>query len=204
MKKTMIAASIAISLLSGCVSTGEAVSVAEINERATVVQTEQYETSAVTGLEQVRLPINSLFNESVPILNDYIEGTKAFEEGAQFQGALNLQETEEERLALLEEYKNSEDAGKQRVYQDYIAMMNDDHMQSIYKRIGTITTELAVQVAIFAQIDQTTLWTDIDWSEVLDEKDKLAMTVDQIDILTDSFVTLNDEYNNNKAAGLIK
>lgn len=204
MKKTIIAISLATALLSGCASTDEPVSVAEINQRAVVAQTETYEQSSVTGLEQVRLPINSLFNESVPILNDYIEGTKAFEEGSQLQAAANMKETEEERLEFLDEYKNSEDAGKQKMYQDYIAMINDDHMQSIYKRIGTVSLELATQVAVFSQLDQSTLWTDVDWSDVLDEKAKLAMTVEQIDILTDSFVTLNDEHNNNKAAGLIK
>lgn len=204
MKKTIIAASLALAVLSGCASTDDSVSVVEVNKRAVAVQTETYEQSAVTGLEQARLPINSLFNESVPILNDYIEGTKAFEEGSQLQAAANMKETEEERLAFLEEYKNSEDIGKQKMYQDYIAMINDDHMQSIYKRIGTVSLELAAQVAVFSQIDQSSLWTDVDWSEILDEKDKLAMTVDQIDILTDSFVTLNNEHNNNKAAGLIK
>jgi hypothetical protein len=204
MKKTIMAASIALALLSGCVSTGEVESVAEINRHAEVVQAEQYVQSAVTGLEQVRLPINSLFNESVPILNDYIEGTKAFEEGSQFRTALSMEETEEARLALLEKYKTSEVAGEQKMYQDYIAMMNDDHMQSIYKRIGTVSLELGKQVAMFAKIDQTALWTDIDWSEIMNEKDKLAMTITQIDILTDSFTTLNDEYNHNKAAGLIK
>ena len=204
MNKTIIAASLALALLSGCVSTGETMSVTDINERAEVIQTATYEKSAVMGLEEVRLPINSLFNASVPILNDYIEGTKAFEEGAQLQAATNMQETEEDRLALLEKYKNSDDVAEQKMYQNYISMMNDEHMQSIYKRIQTVALEIGIQVITFSQIDQTTLWTNIDYLKIMDEKDKLTMTMDQLDILTDSFITLNDEYNNNKAAGLIK
>jgi len=206
MKKTIISASLAVALLSGCMSTGdsESVSVVEVNQRAEVILADKYEHSSVPALEQARLPINSLFNESVPILNDYIARTKAFEEGAQLQSALNMQETEEERLALLKKYEESKDAGEKKMYQDYIAMINDEHMTDIYKRIGSVSLELAEQVLLFSQIDQTALWTNVAWSELADEKTKLALTVDQIDILTDSFVALNDEYNNNKAAGLIK
>jgi hypothetical protein len=204
MKKTILAASLAVALLSGCMTTSDPVTVAELNVRAEAVQSLQYEKSAVSGLEQVRLPINSLFNQSVPILNDYIAGQEAFAEGSQLQASLSFAETEEERLAMLEEYKNSEDAAKKSMHDDYIAMINDDHMESIYKRIGVVSLEIAAQALLFAQMDQVALWTDIDFSEIMNEKDKLAVTLDQLDILNDSFTTLNDEQNNNKAAGLIK
>lgn len=201
MKKTLLAAIIAASMVSGCSMLGATEQTpAQLNAKSQELAAQEYTESSIQPVEQVRMAVNSLFKESTPIYADYTKHVDTNKVGGQVSSALMMKETDEERDAFLADLK----ANKTDDYNAYIAFINDKYMDSIYKRALKVGAEIAVQTMAFSEIDQTSLLGQIDFSELGNEKDKLVLTADQVMMLNDTVYSLYQEYQYNKAADLIK
>ncbi|MGF1715943.1 hypothetical protein [Photobacterium chitinilyticum] len=201
MKKTLIATVIAASMVSGCSMFGATEQTpATLNLKAQELSTQQYTNSSIQQVEQVRLIINSLFTESVPIYSDYAKHIETNQVGGQVSSALMMKESDEERDTFIADLK----ANKNDDYNAYIAFINDTYMDSIYKRSLKVGAEIAVQTLAFNKIDQSALLGELDFSQLGTEKDKLTLTTEQISVLNDTVYSLYQEYQYNKAAELIR
>ena len=215
MKKNLIAAALVVALTSGCSMMGggeDGLSVKEVNLRATELNAQPYQKSKITSAEVLRNSINDLYMESMPILNDYEKRLSNYELGAQLQGlrAMEVAENGDEAGAtLMEAYKNGEVEGVEKedalkMYKDYEAMINDSFILDTTMRIGEVVVKLLVELDKFSKMDQSAMLSEVDFSDLSYEKDRFSVTGDQLSIMSDGFSTIMDEYNANKAAGLIK
>ena len=221
MKKNLIAAALVVALTSGCSMMGggedESLSVADVNTRAselTVKMNENggYQMSSIKTLEQVRIPINTLYTSSVEILNHYSKSLEKYEDGAQLQTLVNMERSnngDAGAKTLLESYQMGtvegvEPEAAKKMYADYVSMINDEDINKMNIEIVKVAVTLAVEVYAFTQLDQSALLKDVDFKTMHLEMDRISVTTDQLSIMTDAFSTLNAEYDANKAAGLIK
>ncbi len=188
-------------MVSGCSMLGATEQTpAQLNAKSQELAAQEYTESSIQPVEQVRMAVNSLFKESTPIYADYTKHVDTNKVGGQVSSALMMKETDEERDAFLADLK----ANKTDDYNAYIAFINDKYMDSIYKRALKVGAEIAVQTMAFSELNQTSLLSQIDFSELGNEKDKLVLTADQVMMLNDTVYSLYQEYQYNKAADLIK
>ncbi|CAK3142358.1 hypothetical protein EDB60_110149 [Vibrio crassostreae] len=205
MKKTILAtALIASAFLSGCASTGsDKATPAELQAEYQSVSAEQFKLSQINELSQVATTVNQLFEESYPIYQDYVayvETTNGV--GASHAAALTMIEDEADRVAYLEDVK----VNKPAEFAEYKAFINDEHLNSIYKRAGFAALKAAAQAALIANIDTGSLisGSGLGFTDLATEKGVVSLMDDQVSVLNSTIVALSDEYEANKAAQAIK
>ncbi|WP_394211917.1 hypothetical protein [Enterovibrio calviensis] len=204
-KKSLIALLMSSAVLSGCssMSNDEVVTPAALSAEYSEVASQEVQLSQISQLSHIASTTNELFKESYPVYQDYaahVENSNGI--GAAHSSAVAMLETEEECQAYIADLKAS-NADEYQQYQDFI---NDEHMVSIYSRIAKVALKAAAQSVLIAKIDTGSLIADsgLGLMDLGREKDVVSQMADQISVMNKTIVALNDEYEANKAANLIK
>lgn len=198
MKKTILAAAMALSMISGCSLIGASEKTPdELLVAVQEISAQQYTISKVASLEQTRMAINTLSAEAQPVYADYVNHLNSNADAKQIQAGLSMQKTDEDKAVFLESLTDEE----RTAYTDFV---NDEYMTAVYKKAAIVGLEVVTQSAAFSQIDTTALLGSVDFSDMLQEGNNVDLTVDQLALLNDTIYSLYQEYQYNKAAGFIK
>jgi len=198
MKKTILAAAIALSMISGCSMMGASEQTPdELLVAVQEISSQEYTTSKIALLEQTRMAVNTLSAEAQPVYADYVNHLNSNDDAKQIQAGLSMQETEEDKAAFWATLPKEEQAA----YTDFV---NDEYMTAVYKKAAAVGLEIAAQTAAFSQLDTKALMGNLDFSDMGQEVSNVDLTVDQLALLNDTVYSLYQEYQYNKAAGFIK
>ncbi|WP_017220511.1 hypothetical protein [Moritella dasanensis] len=198
MKKTILAAAIALSMISGCSMMGASEQTPdELLVAVQEVSSQEYTASKIAPLEQTRMAVNTLSAEAQPVYADYVNHLNSNDDAKQIQAGLSMQETEEDKAAFWATLSKEEQAA----YTDFV---NDEYMTAVYKKAAVVGLEIAAQTAAFSQLDTKALMGNLDFSDMGQEASNVDLTVDQLALLNDTIYSLYQEYQYNKAAGFIK
>ena len=188
MKKTILASSLAIALLSGCMMTGtsEHASYKELQKEGERLMlsssAEGYSPTGVHDLEMVRLAVNSGFLIALPIYERYTEELLNTPELGNFFAATENVETEEEKKAI---YDSLSPEGK-KIIDDYLS---SSVVQEMMKGIGEVVGVLLKNSASFLAVNSPSVLAEVDWTDLIGEKNRIAHTYDQIAYLDETIVS---------------
>lgn len=158
-----------------------------------------YKRSNIVELEIARSAIDELYNTSLDIYTDYVAKLANDDAAGRVNAALSFAQNEEERNTVLADIKANSPAD----YDAYVAFVNSDFSKKISIRVVKAAAKIAVQSAAFAQVDTAAMLKTVDFQDLMDEKDNLALTQEQLDLMTEAIGSLNAEYEANKAANLL-
>lgn len=187
MKKVALAVSVAMALMTGCASnSGESVSHKDLVARGVEIYThsttDAYQASAVKEIEIARSAINTAFLMGKPAYEGYYqEATKSA--GIQsYMAAVNDAGGSKEKAKEIYDALTPE---QKKVVKDfYTGEKNKQIMEGLRK-----AAEVALKnITEFQNLDTAALLKQVDFSQMMAEKDKLALTADQISYLQDTVV----------------
>lgn len=187
MKKILLSAVIATSLLTGCASNGgSAVSYADLQAQGSELlagaQVNSYAPSTVKELEVARTLINTAFLAAKPA---YEQFTAAMQKDAvigNYFAAVEAVKTEEEKKAIYDalapEDKKAIDA-----------FNNSEMSKQVFAGLGEASLVALKNLAVFEALDTAGLLKSVEFSMLMQEKDKLAFTTKQVAYLNDTVVS---------------
>ena len=193
MKKTILASSLAIALLSGCMMTGtsEHASYKELQkegQRLMVSSTvEGYSPTGIHRLEIARIAVNSGFLVAQPIYERYTEQLLNTPELGNFLLATEKAETEEEKKAIYDAL----DPKQKEVVDKYLT---SSVAQEAMKGIGKVVLVLLKNSGSFLVANSPSILAEVDWLDLISEKNRIAHTIDQIAYLDETIVSAYDNY----------
>jgi len=211
MKKTILAATVFASLLSGCMTTGGQASYADLQKEgvelyqgSAIVGTPYeftkedgtkiegkvetgYQVSNVAELEVIRTVINATFLTALPVYERFSTEMMNNTEVGQYFAAVEAADTEEDKSQVFE---NLSEADKQKV-KDF---ENSSVSQELLSGLGDVALVVLKNSAAFAEIDTAALISNVDFSELMTEKDRVSHTADQILYMNDTVVSAYQNY----------
>jgi len=211
MKKTILAATVFASLLSGCITTGEPASYVELqaqgqelylesaSQGTTYVATtlegseedrtidEGYQTSQIPELEKIRTVVNATFLTAKPVYERFSEEMIHNTVVGNYFAAIDAADNDEE-IATVNAALSAED---KKIIAEFKESSVSKELLMGLKDVAAVVLENS---AAFAQIDTMALLTSVDFSEVMTEKDLLGHTTDQILYMNDTVVSAYSNY----------
>ncbi|MCG7587994.1 hypothetical protein [Photobacterium sp. OFAV2-7] len=193
MKKTLLAAIIAASMVSGCsmITDSEKVSYAELQTTGTELaersNADNYQPSSIKEAEVLRIAVNTAFYAAKPAYERYTEELLATPAVGNYFSAVESVDSEEEKKAvydaLSEENKKAVDK--------FMASSVFDEVIGGLKEAAVPAMKSATS---FLALDTTSLLADINFSELPAEKDKFALTAEQLEYLDKTVVSAYNNY----------
>lgn len=211
MKKTILAATIFTSLLSGCITTGDQASYAELQAQGQELYLESasqgttyvvttgkgseedrtvdtgYQTSQIPELEKIRTVVNATFLTAKPVYERFSEEMINNTVVGNYFAAIDAADNDEEIAAV-----NAALSAKDK------KIIADFQESSVGKELLVGLKDVAVVVlensAAFAQVDTMALIASVDFSEIMTEKELLGHTTDQILYMNDTVVSAYNNY----------
>lgn len=195
MKKTLLASLFSISLLSGCSTLsgddGQPVSFEEMKtvgtELAINSDSQHYEPSAIPELETVRISVNTAFLAAKPAYEKYVNEMIATPVLGNFFSATEAASTEQEKQAIYDALSPKDKA----TVDEFLASSMFDEVVGGLKDAAI---PAAKSVGMMLMVDSSELLSQVAWLELLDEKNKLSLTTDQISYLNDSVISAYTNY----------
>jgi len=211
MKKTILAATVFASLLSGCMTTGGQASYADLQKEGVELYQDSaivgtpyeftkedgtkiegkvetgYQVSNVAELEVIRTVINATFLTALPVYERFSTEMMNNTEVGQYFAAVEAADTEEDKAQVFE---NLSEADKQKV-KDF---ENSSVGQELLSGLGDVALVVLKNSAAFAELDTAALISNVDFSELMTEKDRLGHTADQILYMNDTVVSAYNNY----------
>jgi len=211
MKKTILAATIFASLLSGCMTTGGSASYAELQEEGqnlylesatkgtsyvvlTAEGTEKtktidagYQESKIAELENIRTIINATFLTAKPVYERFSDEMINSPVVGSYFAAIDNADDDEEIAAINaalspEEKKIIDDFKASSVSQELLVGLKD------------VAAVVLANSDTFTQLDTSALISDVDFSDMMSEKDRLDHTADQLLYMNDTVVSAYNNY----------
>lgn len=193
MKKTIIASSLAIFLLSGCISTGfgEKSSYVELQKEGQEMMLSSnaggYSASGVQDLEKVRLVINSTFLVAQPIYERYTETLINTPAIGNYLAATEAVDSKEDKEAIYtaltpSDKKTVDNYLKSSVTKEAMSGMSD------------VLSVLLENQSTFLTASSGNALLQVDWSDIMAEKDRISHTADQIAYLNSTVVSAYQNY----------
>lgn len=193
MKKTLLAIVVATSIISGCAGIGsqDTVSYEELRKDGAelMVNSEagKYQPSLIKEMEVARLAINSAFLASKPVYERYTEELMNTAELGNFFAATEAADSEEDKRAI---YDALPAESKVKV-DDFLASSVTKEMM---KGLGDAAETALVNIAVFNDMDTKEMLTGVEFSRLLDEKDLLSHTLDQVSYINSTVVSAYKNY----------
>lgn len=211
MKKTILAVAVFASLLSGCMTTGGQASYADLQAQGqelylesaavgssyvvtTADGTEEertvaagYQASNIVELENIRTIINVTFLTAKPVYERFSEEMINNTDVGNYFAAVDAAETDEEKAKV---YTNLSPEKKQ--------IIKDFENSSVGKELLIGLKDVAFVIlknsTAFTEIDTMALISNVDFSEIMAEKDRLGHTTDQLLYMNDTVVSAYKNY----------
>jgi hypothetical protein len=210
MKKTILAATIFASLLSGCMTTGESASYADLQAEGqelylesavvgtpymTVEKGEKVEHEVKTGyqvsnipeLETIRMVVNATFLTAKPVYERFSDEMINSPAVGSYFAAIDNAENDEAIAAINAALSPEE----KKIIDDFKA---SSVSQELLTGLGDVAVVVLKNSASFAQIDAVGLISNVDFSELMTEKDRLGHTTDQLLYMNDTVVSAYQNY----------
>jgi hypothetical protein len=211
MKKTILAATIFASLLSGCMTTGGGATYVELQEQGQelylesattgssyIVLTEEgvektekvgagYQVSNIPELETIRMIVNATFLTAKPVYERFSEEMINSPAVGSYFAAIDNAENDEE-IAAINAALSPED---KKIIDDFKASSVSEELLS---GLGDVALVVLKNSASFAEIDTAGLISNVDFSELMTEKDRLGHTADQLLYMNDTVVSAYQNY----------
>ena len=193
MKKTLLAMTLAASMISGCSMIGGAdtVSYDELKKEGDALllqsDTNGYKASTVAELEVARLVVNSAFLASKPAYDRYTEELLATPALGNYFAAVEAVESEEEKRKIYDELlpKNKK-------------IVDDFNKSSISEEVMSGLADASIVVlkssAAFLLLDTTSMLSDVEFSEMMGEKDNVSLTMEQISYMDSTIVSAYENH----------
>ncbi|WP_372882258.1 hypothetical protein [Psychromonas sp.] len=193
MKKTILAVTLAATLLSGCsaIMGNETRSYDELKAdgQALLLKSneEGYSASGIQDLEKIRLGVNSAFLIAEPMYERYTENLLNTPELGNFMAATEAAESEEEKKAIY-------DALPQETKDKVDAYLNSSMTQEVMKGAAEVAKVILKNSTAFLTVNTTSVLTQIDFTDLMAEKARIAHTADQLAYLDTTLVSAYKNY----------
>ncbi|PVZ70657.1 hypothetical protein [Pelagibaculum spongiae] len=186
--KTMIlVASVATLLMAGCATSGsEKMTVTDYKTQGQELMAVEFAPTKISSIDEARQPINALFINALPLYTEYTDKVLAAPEYAQVMSSLDLENKSDEDAKAAYDALTDEQRG---VVNEFNAA-NDDLMKRIFK----ISIDLLAQQALFNELDTGSLLKEVKFSEMMDVKDQLSLTKDQLGFVSETAGKINKNY----------
>ena len=193
MKKTILAVTLAASLLSGCsaIMGNEARSYDELKAEGQALllasNEEGYSPSNIKSLEVARLGVNSVFLIAEPVYERYIETLLTTPEVGNFMAATEAAESEEEKKAI---YDALSDENKIIIHE----YLNSSLTKEAMKGAKEVTGVIKKNSAAFLALDTKSLLSQVSFADLATEKGHITHTKDQLAYLDTTLVSAYQNY----------
>lgn len=193
MKKTALAMVLAVTMMSGCsmIAGQETVSYEDLKEQGNVLlvqsNEEGYKPSHIGEVEAVRLVVNSTFLTAKPIYERYTDELLADATIGNYFAAVEGKDTEEEKRAI---YDALTPENKIKIDNFNKSSINNEMMEGL-KDAALVALKNS---AVFLEFDVTTMLADVDFTKLMDEKDALSLTAEQIIYLDSTVISAYENY----------
>lgn len=193
MKKTVLAMVLAATMVSGCSMIGgsETVSYEDLREQGNVLLLASneagYKASDIQQLEAIRLVVNTAFLTAKPVYERYIDELMATPDLNNYFSAVEAMETEEEKRAVYdalnpEQKKIVDEFNQSSVGNEIMLGLKDAALVALKNS------------AVFLEADTTAMLSDVDFSKLMDEKDAVSLTAEQVIYMDKTVVSAYENY----------
>lgn len=195
MKKTLLAVTLAATLISGCSSImgNETRSYSELKEEGQLLflasNVEVYSASNVQVLEAARLGINSVFLIAEPMYERYTEKLINTPELGNYMAATEAVDSEEKKQAIYDaltpDMKNKVD--------EYV---NSSAMKEVMESASEVALVLLKNSSVFINMNSNpaTIFRQIDFADLPAEKARIAHTYNQLAYMDTTLVSAYENY----------
>lgn len=193
MKKTILAVALAASMVSGCsmIAGKETRSYAELQTEGQALllasNEEGYSASGIQDLEKIRLGVNSVFLIAEPMYERYTEKLINTPELGNFMAATEAAESEEEKKAIY-------DALTPEMKVKVDKYVNSSVMKDVMKSAGEVAKVILKNSAVFLEMNTTSILTQIDFTDLMAERERIAHTYNQLAYLDTTLVSAYENY----------
>ncbi|NOH34678.1 hypothetical protein [Vibrio chagasii] len=193
MKKTLLTMVLAASMLSGCSMIGgqETVSYEDLKhegaELAIRSNGDNYVPSIVKEAEVARIAVNTAFLASKPAYERYTEELLATPALGNYFSAVEAVDSEEEKRAIYDSLTEED----KKVVDNYMA---SSVFSEVIEGLKDAALPATKSVVTFMAMDQTDLLDGVEFSALLTEKDKFALTAEQALYLNETVVSAYENY----------
>ena len=204
MKKELLALSVAALVVSGCTNhSGSNFAYDSQNDNGPqiVMPTQEsitqqaYQPSDITDIETVRSGVNSAFLIAQPVYEQFLTHLNTEPALGDYFSSVGSAKTEDEKQAAFDLLSAENRTALS-------AFMNSEASKQVIAKLVDAAKTAMVNIAQFQALDTASLMTDVGVLELINEKDKLAQTVDQVDYLNSTVISAYNNYT--QVAKLIK
>ncbi|CAH6977053.1 conserved exported hypothetical protein [Vibrio chagasii] len=193
MKKTLLTMVLAASMVSGCSMIGgqETVSYEDLKhegaELAVRSNGDNYVPSVVKEAEIARIAVNTAFLASKPAYERYTEELLATPALGNYFSAVEAVDSEEEKRAIYDSLTEED----KKVVDNYMA---SSVFSEVIEGLKDAALPATKSVVTFMAMDQTDLLDGVEFSALLTEKDKFALTAEQALYINETVVSAYENY----------
>ncbi|CAH7002466.1 conserved exported hypothetical protein [Vibrio chagasii] len=193
MKKTLLTMVLAASMVSGCSMIGgqETVSYEDLKHEGAelVVRSngDNYVPSVVKEAEIARIAVNTAFLASKPAYERYTEELLATPALGNYFSAVEAVDSEEEKRAIYDSLTEED----KKVVDNYMA---SSVFSEVIEGLKDAALPATKSVVTFMAMDQTDLLDGVEFSALLTEKDKFALTAEQALYINETVVSAYENY----------
>ncbi|MCG9565461.1 hypothetical protein [Vibrio chagasii] len=193
MKKTLLTMVLAASMVSGCSMIGgqETVSYEDLKhegaELAVRSNGDNYVPSVVKEAEVARIAVNTAFLASKPVYERYTEELLATPALGNYFSAVEAVDSEEEKRAIYDSLTEED----KKVVDNYMA---SSVFSEVIEGLKDAALPATKSVVTFMAMDQTDLLDGVEFSALLTEKDKFALTAEQALYINETVVSAYENY----------
>lgn len=192
MKKTLLAVVLAASMVSGCSMFGqETLSYSELTQQGSELAIrsngENYVPSVVKEAEIARIAVNTAFHASKPAYERYTESLLAEPAVNNYFAAVEAVDSEEEKRAI---YDSLTAEDKKLVDEFTSSPVFDGVMEGLKN-----AAEPALKsILLFTSMDSSSLLKGVEFAALLTEKEKIALTAEQVLYMSNTVVSAYENY----------
>lgn len=192
MKKTLFAVVLAASMVSGCSMFGqETLSYSELTQQGSELAIrsngENYVPSVVKEAEIARIAVNTAFHASKPAYERYTESLLAEPAVNNYFAAVEAVDSEEEKRAI---YDSLTAEDKKLVDEFTSSPVFDGVMEGLKN-----AAEPALKsILLFTSMDSSSLLKGVEFAALLTEKEKIALTAEQVLYMSNTVVSAYENY----------
>ncbi|CAH6848451.1 conserved exported hypothetical protein [Vibrio chagasii] len=193
MKKTLLTMVLTASMVSGCSMIGgqETVSYEDLKhegaELAVRSNGDNYVPSVVKEAEVARIAVNTAFLASKPAYERYTEELLATPALGNYFSAVEAVDSEEEKRAIYDSLTEED----KKVVDNYMA---SSVFSEVIEGLKDAALPATKSVVTFMAMDQTDLLDGVEFSALLTEKDKFALTAEQALYINETVVSAYENY----------
>ncbi|WP_076410392.1 hypothetical protein [Shewanella sp. UCD-KL12] len=193
MKKSLLTMLVIAGLTTGCASTSDTstVSYDDLKAQGNSLFADSvkgaYSPSKVQELEIGRAIVNTAFLTAKPLYEGYIAQIQNEPTVNSYFSAVEAVESEEEKKAIYDALSEPQ----KKIIDDF---NNSEMTKTVMMELGKAVLTATQSLAKFKAIDTTSLIASVDFADMMSEKSKLGLTLDQVVYLNDSVISAYDNY----------